>query len=1030
MDWAASASGLTQPGLIALSQAGKRRIKTMKTKILSILIGIGALACGDLFAQRMPQDSWYLFKQFRGDTEGGKFNSPRHASVDSSGNIYVADYGNHQIQVFDVNGNFLRKWGGYGTEPGRFMGPSGVHVSADNKVYVSEMEGDRVQVFDLLGKPLRAIGPFNNTQGQMGEASDVTTDSAGNIYVSDHQFHWIMVFAPNGTYLRQWGSYGSADGQFNYPQSLCFLPGDKIAVADTENHRVQIFNSAGTFLEKITNSGVWYDNTSMQRPVGVRGDSAGNLYVNEHWPDRVRIFNSSLGFVRRLGPSDIYQAEGDLNSFKDPYGVAVSSGKIFVPDSAQSRIAVYSSAGSKLTNVGSFGAREFQQPSGVAVDDSNNIFVSDHYNHRVAKFDSNGVFIKSFGAPGTNNAQFDYPAEMAIGPNQRLYVVEKGNHRVQVFDLNGNYVSKFGSYGTANGQLKSPLGIVTTSNRVYVSDSDNRRIAVFDLNGSFIKNIGSSGSFGAQFSDLSSLAILPDQTLVVSDLGNYRAQVLDLEGNFLRQFRSGYYWEGFSRIGSSSDGLLFGITHQSTLRLIDMLSLQSLKDWYNMDGGGGGRAAFGELNNGDLVMTGTDNLVKIFRRTYRTETPVTNNALPLPVVLKAGQRSGLKLVDLEYRVKDANDSAVSVAALAFNSGQNTLDDVILVKNFAEGTGVNVGSNIATGVTKKLTWDIAKDWGSDFGQLQMEVLAKDGRGLLNLDFIQMPAVGGDPLLRISRTPLNDSDFLSVWYWLLASGDSGIKLTYGKVFATNTATSFTYSGTNGRPGLVGSYYPYTNFTGTPTVVTNEFINIRGWQSGSSPDTPIRWDKISARWTGRLVASTNGNHTIFFNVDDSGKIFMNNSTNASLNRTSGGESSFTTNLTAGVAVPITIEYTDLGDYRTAQLYWTPPGGAKQLIPPRNLFTGVSGTGGTHSYHDPDATNFLASGTTTTAAGRTYILDKMGYREATTNEVLRAKYAGTPGTINQWDPKVQVGPGERPVKVNAYNFETSADGTWVVPK
>jgi hypothetical protein len=94
------------------------------------------------------------------------------------------------------------------------------------------------------------------------------------------------------------------------------------------------------------------------------------------------------------------------------------------------------------------------------------------------------------------------------------------------------------------------------------------------------------------------------------------------------------------------------------------------------------------------------------------------------------------------------------------------------------------------------------------------------------------------------------------------------------------------------------------------------------------------------------------------------------------------------------------------------------------------VAGTGGTYSYFNPDGTNHLASGTTTTVAGRTYIFDKMGYREATSAEVARAKNAGTPGTINQWDPKLRVGPDERPTKVNAYNFETSADGTWVVPK
>jgi hypothetical protein len=58
------------------------------------------------------------------------------------------------------------------------------------------------------------------------------------------------------------------------------------------------------------------------------------------------------------------------------------------------------------------------------------------------------------------------------------------------------------------------------------------------------------------------------------------------------------------------------------------------------------------------------------------------------------------------------------------------------------------------------------------------------------------------------------------------------------------------------------------------------------------------------------------------------------------------------------------------------------------------------------------------------------MGLREATAAEVLRAKEAGNPGApIERWDPKVRVGPDERPSKINAYGFDTGADGVWVVP-
>ena len=57
------------------------------------------------------------------------------------------------------------------------------------------------------------------------------------------------------------------------------------------------------------------------------------------------------------------------------------------------------------------------------------------------------------------------------------------------------------------------------------------------------------------------------------------------------------------------------------------------------------------------------------------------------------------------------------------------------------------------------------------------------------------------------------------------------------------------------------------------------------------------------------------------------------------------------------------------------------------------------------------------------------MGLREATAAEVLRAKEAGTSGVVNQWEPKLKVGPDERPAKINAYGFDTGGSGYWVVP-
>ena len=62
---------------------------------------------------------------------------------------------------------------------------------------------------------------------------------------------------------------------------------------------------------------------------------------------------------------------------------------------------------------------------------------------------------------------------------------------------------------------------------------------------------------------------------------------------------------------------------------------------------------------------------------------------------------------------------------------------------------------------------------DFGELQVEILAKDNRDLLDLHFLSLPVEDDNASnLIINRSPLTDADFLSVWYWLLATGDSGL------------------------------------------------------------------------------------------------------------------------------------------------------------------------------------------------------------------------------------------------------------------
>jgi hypothetical protein len=359
---------------------------------------------------------------------------------------------------------------------------------------------------------------------------------------------------------------------------------------------------------------------------------------------------------------------------------------------------------------------------------------------------------------------------------------------------------------------------------------------------------------------------------------------------------------------------------------------------------------------------------------------------------------------------------VQTAALAFKNGGNSLADVIPITSFADGTANKLGPNIATGETHRFTWDVSRDWSTDFGEVQLEILAKDSRTLLNLDFIQIPETEGQPLLKISRSPLKDTDFLSVWYWLLGAGNDGVRLDNGEIFSN--ATNLEYDGSYGVPGLVANYYyGNTSFSGNASTQIDLAVNM---------PTTSSTGNMSVRWTGTLVPQETGSHRIYLKADHSAKVFINNSQLLAVtsNGTAPAESSVAFNLTAGTPAAIKVEYTDNGGSRLVEMTWQLPSGVRRVLTSPYLFTGVQGQSGSIPLNAR-----LAHGTTTTAAGRKFIFDSMGLREATAAEVLRAKEAGTPGVINQWDPKLRVGPDERPSKINAYGFDTGASGFWVVP-
>ena len=119
-------------------------------------------------------------------------------------------------------------------------------------------------------------------------------------------------------------------------------------------------------------------------------------------------------------------------------------------------------------------------PWGVAVNERNEIAVTDNGNNRIQIFSSDGTYSRSFGRKGDKQGEFNFPTGIAFDNNGHIVVVDGNNHRVQVFSGQGEFLNEFGEQGSLDHQLQDPYGLSIDSDGNYiVADSNNKVIKIF-----------------------------------------------------------------------------------------------------------------------------------------------------------------------------------------------------------------------------------------------------------------------------------------------------------------------------------------------------------------------------------------------------------------------------------------------------------------------------------------------------------------------------------------------------------------------
>ena len=171
-------------------------------------------------------------------------------------------------------------------------------------------------------------------------------------------------------------------------------------------------------------------------------------------------------------------------------------------------------------------------PWGVAVNERNEIAVTEIGNNRIQIFSSDGTFLRSFGKKGDKQGEFNFPTGIAFDKNGHIVVVDGNNHRIQVFTEQGEFLSQFGEQGSLDHQLQDPYGLSIDSDGNYiVADSNNKLIKIFSPSGEFLRKIGGEGCFSFPYH-----CMQYDNYLIVSDNKDHCIIIFDRDGNFLYKF--------------------------------------------------------------------------------------------------------------------------------------------------------------------------------------------------------------------------------------------------------------------------------------------------------------------------------------------------------------------------------------------------------------------------------------------------------------------------------------------------------------
>ena len=528
----AIAAAFNEPNGVAFDPSGALLVSDFSIRRIDAATGIVTTIVGGQFG----------FCGDGGDALAACFNYISGFTVDSGGNIFIADRRNQRVRRVDAETNVITTIAGNGTQGSSGDGGAAIDASLNspfgiaidevrNVLYIADSANDRVRRVDIATDVISTFAGGGSVSEGFGDGLPATSailtfpvglaiDASGNLIVADRgsplvrrvdvETGIITTIAGNGGFATDGDGGPATSASLQDPWAVAVDGAGNIVVADAGGFVVRKVDSrtgnidtlAGNRRQLVVENDVAATATSLHKPIGVTLDPSGNLFITDAESQLIRKVDGVTGIITTVAGGGVPESGiGDGGSATD---AALST------------------------------------PRGnVAVDDLGNIYIADRFNYRVRRVDAQTREITTVAGNGIDDSSGDggqatdaalRPEDLALDTQGNLYIVENTTKRIRRMNLASGVISTVagGGTGTDPGDggaaieavLGSALRIAVDGNdNLFISDYGSGRVWRVDAVTGTMTTVAGGGEDFEENRQAKAVSLFPEE-IAFDDDGN------------------------------------------------------------------------------------------------------------------------------------------------------------------------------------------------------------------------------------------------------------------------------------------------------------------------------------------------------------------------------------------------------------------------------------------------------------------------------------------------------------------------------